>query len=114
MATNIKMIRGTTFEQSIHLTQNGEDYQLKPGEKLRFGVKENSQQTRYIIIKEWNSNEVSNGFFTLTINPQDTLKMPCKKYKYDLGLQSGDDYFMIIPESDFWLCENITKWEATK
>jgi hypothetical protein len=44
---------------------------------------------------------VVNGLFILTINPQDTLKMPCKKYKYDLGLQSGDDYFMIIPESDF-------------
>ena len=109
--TDIKMIRGTTFKQPIHLTQNEMNYSLKPGEILRFGVKENEHQTRYIIIKEWKSKDVIDGIFILTINPQDTLKMPCKKYKYDLGLQSGEDYFMIIPESDFQLCENITKWE---
>lgn len=108
---DIKMIRGTTFKQPIHLTQNEMNYSLKPGEILRFGVKESEHQARYIIIKEWESKDVIDGLFILTINPQDTLKLPCKKYKYDLGLQSGDDYFMIIPESDFQLCENITKWE---
>ena len=111
MTTDIKMIRGTTFKQSIHLKQNGENYSLNPGEILRFGVKESGQQTRYIIMKEWTPADVVDGVFTLVIEPQDTLKMPYKKYKYDLGLQSGEDYFMIIPESVFQLCENITKWE---
>lgn len=110
--TDIKMIRGTTFEQVIHLTYNGEDYNLQADEVLRFGVKETGQQTRYLIEKEWTQKDVKDGVFILTITPQDTIKMPYKKYKYDLGLQSGEDYFMIIPESDFQLCENITKWEA--
>jgi hypothetical protein len=51
------------------------------------------------------------GVFVLKIDPQDTIKFPCKKYKYDIGLQRDKDYFMIIPESNFILCENITKWE---
>lgn len=108
---DIKMIRGTTLIQPIHLTHEGVDYALKPNEVLRFGVKESGQQTRYLIEKEWGPLDVVNGVFVLTINPQDTLKMPYKKYKYDLGIQSGEDYFMIIPESCFQLCENITKWE---
>ena len=110
--TDIKMIRGTTLVQPIHLTYNGEDYVLGPNEILRFGVKESGQQTRYLIKKEWAAQEVQNGTFVLTITPTDTLKLPYKKYKYDLGLQRDEDYFMIIPESEFQLCENITKWET--
>ena len=75
-------------------------------------LNESGQQTRYLIEKEWTQKDVEDGVFVLTITPQDTIKMPYKKYKYDLGLQSGEDYFMIIPESNFQLCENITKWEA--
>ena len=111
MSTDIKMIRGTTFEQDIHITYEDKDYNLQSGEVLRFGVKENGQQRRYLIIKEWKAQDVRNGLFVLKIEPSDTLKLPYKKYKYDLGIQRGEDYFMLIPESDFLLCENITQWE---
>lgn len=112
MSIDIKMIRGTTFLQEIHLAHEGKDYKLQSNEILRFGVKESGFQKKYLIIKEWRPEEVNNGVFLLDIEPKDTLHLPFKKYKYDLGLQRGEDYFMLIPESDFILCENITNWEG--
>ena len=41
MSTDIKMIRGTTFQQPIHLKYDGKDFVLEQNEVLRFGVKEN-------------------------------------------------------------------------
>lgn len=114
MSTNIKMIRGTTFEQDIHITYEDVDYNLQSNEILRFGVKESGQQRRYLIIKEWEQQDVKKGIFTLRIDPSDTLKLPYKKYKYDLGIQRGNDYYMLIPESEFILCENITQWEESE
>ena len=111
MSTDIKMIRGTTLQQPIHLKYDGQDFVLQANEILRFGVKENGLQNKYLIEKEWTSEEVHDGTFVLTIMPEDTLKLPYRTYKYDLGLQRGKDYFMIIPESKFTICENITKWE---
>lgn len=109
--TDIKMIRGTTFKQVIHVKYEGQDYTMKENEVFRFGVKENGFQKKYLFLKEWTSKDVQNGIIILEINPIDTLKLPFKEYKYDLGLQSGENYFMIIPESNFILCENITQWE---
>ena len=111
MSTDIKMIRGTTFQQPINLKYDGKNYTLQPNEVLRFGVKENGQQSKYLIVKEWTASDVQDGSFVLTIMPEDTLKLPFRTYKYDLGLQRDKDYFMIIPESKFTICENITKWE---
>ena len=112
MSTDIKMIRGTTFQQAIHITFEGENYILREDETLRFGVKDSGLQKKYLIEKEWVAQDVVDGTFILKIEPKDTLSLAFKKYKYDLGLQRGEDYFMIIPESDFVLCENITQWEA--
>lgn len=109
--TDIKMIRGTTFKQAIHIKYEGKDYVMKKNEIFRFGVKESGFSKKYLLIKEWTYKDIQNGVIILEINPTDTLKLPFKKYKYDLGLQSDEDYFMIIPESDFILCENITQWE---
>lgn len=111
MSTDIKMIRGTTFQQEIHLSYEGIDYKLQPNEVLRFGVKESGFQKKYLIVKEWHPDDVKEGIFVLNIEPKDTLHLPFKKYKYDLGLQREENYFMLIPESDFVLCENITNWE---
>ena len=111
MSTNIKMIRGTSFQQAIHLTKEGKDYVLQPNEILRFGVKEDGVHSKYLIKKEWTTKEVVNGVFVLKLAPQDTINLPFKNLKYDIGLQRGDEYYIIIPESDFLICKNITKWE---
>ena len=42
--------------------------------------------------------------------PNETIDWPVKTYKYDIGLQSGDDYFVVIPESDLILKQNITNY----
>jgi hypothetical protein len=59
---------------------------LQSNETLRFGVKENGNSRKYLILKEWTSADVKNGTFVLDIEPQDTLPLSFKKYKYDLGL----------------------------
>ena len=114
MSANIKMIRGTTFERALRLFYEGQVYRLKPGEILRFGVKENERQDRYLIKKEWTYDQITEDAFILTITPQDTSRFPCKKYKYDIGIQRGDNYFIIVPESDFILSNNITSWEGNQ
>lgn len=111
MSQQIELYKGTTLIQDINITSNGESYILTSGEKIKFGVKEDSNHTRYLIEREWTSeNQNSDGTITLKLKPDDTINLPAKIYKYDIGLQKGDDYYIIVPESNLVVKNSITKW----
>ena len=111
MSYQIEMVRGTTSTQQIRLMENSEPYMLSKNEFLRFGIKEAGYTSRILIDKKFTSSDQDeDGIIEFKIMPNETASWPVKTYKYDIGLQSGEDYFIVIPESDFVLKQNITSY----
>jgi hypothetical protein len=112
MSYQIEMVRGTTSVQIIRLLEGSEPYILSNDEYLRFGVKEAGYNKRLLINKKFTSadQDPETGLVEFKIMPNETANWPVKTYKYDIGLQSGDDYFVVIPESDLVLKQNITNY----
>lgn len=107
----IKIVRGTTNSFSVQITDGDQPYQLQSGEIIRFGVKSLPTNTAYIFSKTvTQANE--DDEYVFTISPTDTASLDFGSYWYDIGLQSGADYFNIIPASPFEVAYNVTKWEA--
>jgi hypothetical protein len=94
------------------LVEGTEPYFLSDDEYLRFGVKEAGYNKRFLINKTFTSKDQDpeTGFIEFKIMPKETIDWPIKTYKYDIGLQSGEDYFVVIPESDLILKQNITTY----
>lgn len=56
---------------------------------------------------------VNNGLYSVDLNPSDTEPLyPNSTYFYDVGLQSGDNYYSVIDTSKLYLEGNVTKKEA--
>lgn len=111
MAYEIALIRGTTSSQQIRLILDGQPYFLDEKEYIHFGVKEDYHSTRLLIDKIFTKEEQDEeGYINFTIMPSDTQNWPCKTYKYDIGLQSGEEYYIVIPESNFVVKPNITSY----
>ena len=112
MAYEIEMIRGTTSIQQIRLMEEEQPYILSDNEYLHFGVKEAGYNSRFLINKKFTSKDqdINTGIVEFKILPNETISLPAKTYKYDIGLQSGEDYFIIIPESNFIIKQNITQY----
>lgn len=110
----ISIIRGTTKSIDIKLADDsGGAYILQSGEVLRFGVKTSAEQIDYILVKTLTAANLNSAgdAYTLTLMPTDTEEMEFRRYCYDVGLQSGDDYYNVIPCSDFIVEHNITNRE---
>ena len=106
----IKIVRGTTNGFSVTVTdEDGEAYELQSGEFIRFGVKQTPTDTSYILTKTITEAD-TNGDYVFTLTPTDTISLAFGSYWYDIGLQSGTDYFNIIPASPFEVTSNVTKW----
>ena len=107
--------RGTTNTFNIALRkENGDFYTLASGDVLRFGVKVRASSTKYELLKELtiaNINAAGDAY-VLQLDPADTEGMEFRTYCYDIGLQTGSDYFVVVPCSDFIVHHNITKREA--
>lgn len=113
MSYSIEMIRGTSQPYQIQLMENSEPYILGSNEFVVFGVKEAGYSSRLLLSKEFTAEDQDNrtGIIEFKIMPNETINWPVKTYKYDIGLQSGEDYFIIIPESDLVLKQNITQYK---
>lgn len=105
--TELHMIRGTTMTLEIELTaENGQPYVMLQGDVIRFGVKQAPGFGEYRILKEITA--LTNGVGIIQLNPEDTQQMEPGQYAYDIGLQSGEDYFVAVGWSDFILEPNVT------
>lgn len=112
MDTAISIVRGTTntFRISIK-TQAKTPYELQEGEILRLGIKENYHRSKYLVKVEVGPEAIDDGDYLITLHPEDTKNLECKRYVYDVGLQSGAEYYMIIPYTGLDLIPNITSYE---
>lgn len=111
MGNSIQIIRGTTNTFGITITDaNGDPYTLQEGEALLFGVKKRAKDEDYTFKKNAVAGE--NGAYSVKVEPSDTEGLDFGRYFYDVGLQSGTDFFNVIPCSPFDICENITGREG--
>lgn len=113
MSKTINIIRGTTNSIDIALTdESGATYLLQDGEVLRFGVKVRAEYEQYKLLKELTAADLNEAgdAYSLVLVPADTEDLSFMTYCYDVGLQSGNDYYNVIPCSDFKVNHNITSW----
>ena len=110
MKQNISIVRGTTnvFQIAVQDT-SGSPYLLSEGETLIFGVKAKTSDKDYMVHKVLTSDNLLNDTYLVRINPEDTANLSCGRYCYDVGLQRGNDYYMVLPCSDFTIEHNITE-----
>ena len=86
---------------------------LADGDILRFGVKKTAQDKAYQIRKDLTaSDQNAEGLCVMKLKPTDTVGMFLGCYRYDVGLQTGDDYINVIEEADFVLRSNVTTYEG--
>lgn len=110
----IEIVRGTTNSFDINLTDaDGDAYVLQSGEKLIFGVKLSPCDTEYKLTKTLTSSDYDDGVYVLEISPSDTINLPISDYYYDIGLQRGSDYYMVVGCNVFSLRKNITQMVVT-
>lgn len=113
MAKTIALTRGTTYMFTVTVTdKEGRLYTLGNGEFLKFGVKQKPEDEEYLVYKEIVAGE--NGVYPVELAPDDTIGLPYGRYVYDIGLQSVERYFNIIPTSAFAVLPNVTEWGAVE
>lgn len=110
MKQSIAIVRGTTLSVKIKVNNaDGTPHELLEGEIIRFGVKKMPADNEELISKELTSESGSNGEYTLILLPDDTKELPFGTYYYDVGLQSGVNYYNIVECSEFEIAYNITE-----
>lgn len=112
MIQPISIVRGTTQMVNIDLVDaGGNPYSLGADEVLRFGVKRCPEDEEYLLVKELTSEHQSeDGTYVLTLEPADTGRMKFGRYYYDVGMQSGEQYYNVIECSNFHIRYNITAY----
>lgn len=116
MKQPLSMIRGTTQTINISVKDtDGAAYQLADGEVLRFGVKQKPEDSdsNCLIKKELTIENLDEDVYVLTLLPSDTQDLDFGNYYYDVGLQSGTNYYNVIECSPFIIGYNITLPEVT-
>lgn len=110
MIQPISIVRGTTQMVNIDLVDaGGTPYSLGADEVLRFGVKRCPEDEDYLLVKELTAeNQDEQGTYVLILEPADTCTMKFGRYYYDVGMQSGEQYYNVIECSNFHLRYNIT------
>lgn len=110
----LSIIRGTTNVFMVAVQDSsGSPYLLAEGETLIFGVKARPGDEDYTIVKTLTSDNLLNDAYIVRLNPEDTEDLSYGRYCYDIGLQRGTDYYMVLPCSDFNINHNITERVVT-
>lgn len=109
MRQSIEIVRGTSNTLAIAVTDaNSNPYTLQAGEVIVFGVKKNASDEDYVLLKT--ATQGADGVYNIEINPEDTAGVEPGEYVYDVGLESGVEYYNIIPLTKLLIVANVTKW----
>lgn len=116
MKQDISLARGRTYVFELAVNDaDGEPYILQDGETLIFGIKRLYSDPIYRVKKIITPEMMfEDGLYELELEPKDTLRLPIGDYCYDVGLQSGKDFFEVIEYSKFSLTKNVTKAEVKR
>ena len=85
--TTISLTRGDSLIIQISVNQEGKPYEVKPGDKIRFAMKKDLQDSEPLIMKQIDPQSLQ-----FTIEPEDTKKLEFGKYWYDIELTTDDGF----------------------
>ena len=100
----ISLTRGDTLKLLIDIFRDdGERYELSPGDSVRFAMKKRISDADPIILKT-----IPTDTMVLTINPEDTKNLKFGTYTYDIELttENGDVDTFIGP-APFSITEEV-------
>lgn len=102
--TTITMTRGDTFKAFVEITDaNGNRYQPKSGDHVRFAAKASYRDEEPLIFKE-----IPIDTLLLVLNPEDTKSLPFSQYVYDIQLTSaGGDVDTFITTAQLIITEEV-------
>lgn len=108
----IEIPKGTTFRAVILLTyEDGTPYTYTSGDVMRFGVKA-EDLSGSLLIEKTLSYDSGEGGFVLELSPSDTSDFSIGTYLYDIGLESGNDYFMAVKCDEFIVGRAVTQMSS--
>jgi len=102
--TTISLTRGDSLIIQISVNQEGKPYEIKPGDKIRFAMKKDLQDSEPLIMKQIDPQSLQ-----LTIEPEDTKKLEFGKYMD--GSLSEEDYAPVKAQRQAWR-DRINELEA--
>ena len=91
--TRILLIRGDTLITEVKIKRNGEDYEVQPGDVVRFALKRSEMKkdnTAYLDEKPLITKIIPNESLILRLESEDTAKLPFGRYHYDIQLTMED------------------------
>lgn len=110
---SITLVRGNSLDIPFLLTgTDGEPYLLGDGDFVRLVVKPAYYKDAVIDKKAYAADQSADGIVTIRLKPADTLSLEVGAYKYDLGLQTGENFYTPVTSSPFNLSENQSSYEA--
>lgn len=109
MVQGIEIVRGTTvpIELEVTVDATGELYTAAAGEKILFGVKKEPTDAVPIFCRLMAATGET-GIYSVTLTPENTKGLAPGRYYYDVGLESGGEFYNIIEPSPFMILPNIT------
>ena len=110
MRQPIEITRGRSYDIALEITdENGNGYGLSGSEVILFGIKREPEKDEKPIFCRAAVAGSAAGSYTVSIRPEDTIDLSPGRYYYDVGLESGGNYYDIIEPSGFLLLPNVTK-----
>lgn len=107
---SLTIVKGTTNAFLISVVDAlGNPYEMSGSEVMIFGVKASEYDTEYLLSKTITPADLVDGKYQFKLQPEDTEQLPFGSYLFDVGLQSGSEFYNIIECSRFVLDRNITK-----
>ncbi len=105
------IIQGDSIDLAVIITENGQVHEYSADETVRFALSE-SRDSSGVVISKIMSYE--NGDYTVSLSPAETGSLiPGKQYWFDIGLQSGSDYYRVIPCREVRIIPGISKAVTT-
>ena len=97
----IKIYHGTSYTRSMKIIDSNNDpYVHEQNDIVMLTVKHNILQSDYDIQKTA-SYDAETDTYTFEFTPEDTENLMPDRYYYDIGLQNGNDFYIIVPMSNF-------------
>ena len=105
----IEVFRGTSEDITFEIKdENGEIYVPADGEIVVFGVR--SAGSNVLLINK--TATVSGNNVIVSLVPADTVNLIDEYYVYDVSIKIGDEFYNVIPKSDFIVRNGVTMLEA--
>ena len=92
----IEIWRGTSSTRYLKI----DGYEHDQDDIVTLTVKHNALQSDYDIQKTA-SYDAETGEYVFEFTPEDTEDLIPDRYCYDIGLQNGDDFYIVVPMTNF-------------